>query len=60
VAWHLLFQKLWLLPAILCPLVFLLVLVTAASHWLMPLGLLLADIALCATSWSHGLCTWSG
>jgi len=35
-------------------------LVGAASHWRQPIGLLLADVALCATSWSHGLCPWTG
>lgn len=60
VAWHLLRQKLWLLPAILCPLVLLMVLVTAARYWIAPIGLFLADLALYATSWPYGLCPWTG
>jgi hypothetical protein len=56
VAWFLLRRRLWLIPATIAT-----VLLVVPLAWLLtaltgPIGIFLGDLALCGTSWSHGLC----
>jgi hypothetical protein len=58
VAWLLIRRRLWLIPATLCCLPLVAFLAAILSIFTGPIGLFLADLALCGTSWSHGLCPW--
>ena len=56
VAWYLLRRQIWLIPAILATVLLVLPLAWLLTFLTGPIGLFLADLALCGTSWSHGLC----
>jgi hypothetical protein len=56
VAWYLLRRRLWLLPATIATVLLVVPLASLLSCFIGPIGLFLADLSLCSTSWSHGLC----
>lgn len=56
VAWFMIRRRLWLVPAILACLPLVAVLAYGVTFFTGPIGLFLADIALCGSSWAHGIC----
>ena len=60
VAWYLLRRRLWLIRATIATVLLVVPLAWLLSLFIGPRGLFLADVALCGTNWSHGLCPFWG